>query len=174
MSEQPPPNPFDPPQPYGQQPPPPPGYGQQPPPAYGAPPAYGPPAGYGPPPAYGPPDAFAPTGYAPQSFAPPKTGNGFAVAALVVSIVGLVGSWIPFFGLVLPLVAIGLGIAGIVRSRRVGSGKAMAISGLVVALVALVIATAISIYSLRFVDCFKPGTTTIEQQNCIDDKVRNG
>jgi hypothetical protein len=91
-----------------------------------------------------------------------------------VAIVALLGCWIPFFGLVLPLVALGLSIAGLVRGRRVGSGKGMAISGLVIAIVALLVAAAVSIYSLRFVDCFKPGMTPEQQQSCVDDKIRNG
>jgi len=138
MSEQPPPNPYGPPQP----------------------PAYGPPEGY-PAPAYGQP-----------SFAPPKTSNGLAIAALVVALVGLLGCLFPFVGVVLPTVAIGLGIAGLVRARRIGGGKGMAISALIIGAVALVVSIAISVYLLRFVDCFKPGMTQQQQQTCTEDKIR--
>ena len=96
-----------------------------------------------------------------------------AIAALVVALVGLLGCWFPFFGVVLPAVALGLGIAGLVRSRKIGSGKGMAISALIVGAVALVVAIAISVYVLRFVDCFKPGMTQ-QQQTCTEDKIRGG
>jgi hypothetical protein len=97
-----------------------------------------------------------------------------AVAALIVAIIGLLGCWIPFLGVGLPVVAVGLGIGALVRSRKVGAGKGMAISGLIIGLFALVVAVGISIYSLRFIDCYKGGTTQQEQRQCIEDKVRNG
>ena len=143
MSEPPPPNPFDPPKP----------------------PAYGPPQ----PPAYGPPQ---PPAYGQPSFAPPKTSNGLAIAALVVALVGLLGCWFPFLGVVLPVIAIGLAIAGLVRSGKISSGKGMSISALIIGAVTLVVAIGISVYVLRFVDCFKPGMTQEQQQTCTEDKIR--
>jgi hypothetical protein len=69
----------------------------------------------------------------------PKRSNGFGVAALVIGIVALVGSAIPFVNYVtgpLAFVALALGIVGIVLKNR---PKAAAIAGTIIAAVALLI-----------------------------------
>lgn len=63
-------------------------------------------------------------------------GNGFAIAAFVLGLVGFLVTWIPFFiGLVLgglpDVLAIVFGICGIVRANRVGRGMGLAVTGLV-------------------------------------------
>ncbi|HKT05148.1 MAG TPA: DUF4190 domain-containing protein [Rugosimonospora sp.] len=100
-------------QPYGQQAP---AYGQ---PTYGQP-SYGQ-SGYGQP-GYGQPQSPPPYPPAP----PAKGGNGFAVASLIFGIIGGI-----------PL-AIGFGIAGLVRSAKVGRGKAMSVIGIVLSLLWLI------------------------------------
>ena len=174
MSEQPPVNPQDPNQPaYGA--PPQPAYGSQPPPppvapSYAPPPPshpQQPPPGYPQAPLGYPP---APQGY-PQQFAPPAN-NGIAIAALVVSIVALVLCWIPYLGLPLPLVAIGLAIAGLVRARKIGKGMGLAVTGLLIGLVALLAAVTITVFVTKtFGDCFKVDLTKAEQQTCLDNKT---
>lgn len=70
----------------------------------------------------------------PPAVATPR--NGFAIAALVIGIWSLVMVMVPFFiglffGGIPSLIAIGFGIAGIVRSRKLGGlGSGMAITGL--------------------------------------------
>ncbi|GAA3339078.1 hypothetical protein GCM10017714_13100 [Curtobacterium pusillum] len=65
-----------------------------------------------------------------------QPGNGLAVAALVLGIFGFLVTWVPFFiGLLLggvpDVLAIILGICGIVRANRVHRGMGMAVTGLV-------------------------------------------
>ena len=111
--------------PYGPQPPPPPtpplGYGypqqdpyaQQPQQGYGYPqqPGYDQQLGYG---GYG-----GPTGQ----------NNGLATASMVVGIVSLVG--VCFFGWITGIVAVGLGIAGVNKSKITGTGRGQSIAGIV-------------------------------------------
>lgn len=108
-------------------PPPPPPFGTPPPPSYGGPgdgaPGYGPPPGYGPQPGYGPP--------------PGGGSNGMAVAALIVGITALVTVCLSPAG----IIAVGLGIAGLSRAKRMGgTGKGMAIGGIVTGALALLVA----------------------------------
>jgi hypothetical protein len=108
---------------YGQQPPP---YGQQPP-GYGQPPPYGQPYGQQP---YGQP-AYG------QQFAQPP-GNGMGVAGFVTGLLGLLLFWIPVLGIVLALLGVCLGGAGISSGKRRGASTGLAIAGLVLGLVALI------------------------------------
>ncbi len=104
-----------PPPPYGS---PPPVYGAPPPPYGGPPPTYGGPAG-------GPPGFGA--GFGGYTGPLPPAKNGLAVAALVVGILAIFG----FFTLVIPLLAIGLGLGAASKAKRSngvvgGAGKARA------------------------------------------------
>ncbi len=94
------------------------GYGQ--PPGHGYPPGYG--YGYGP----------APT-------------NGLAITALILGIVSLLGGIIPILGWFaspFALAAVGFGIAGLSRGKRVGRGRGLAAGGLVTGVLALLAITA--------------------------------
>lgn len=111
-------------QPYGAAPTQP--YGEAPAPAYGGAPAY--PAG----PTYGAPSYPAYPGVYPTmypGYAPPPQGtDGVAIAALATTLGGLVLT----AGMAAP-VGLGLGIWGLVRTRRSGrSGKGMSIAAIVV------------------------------------------
>jgi len=113
------PDPFAPPDLYG------------PPPGFGAPP---PPPGY-PPPGY-PPPGYAPAGYPPGTwpgYAPPRT-NGFAVASLVLSLVG----WLPCgVGSVLAVIFGFIARDQIKRSQSREHGSGMATAGIVIGFVAI-------------------------------------
>ncbi len=80
--------------------------------------------GYNQPGAPGAPPMGAPGGEAPQ-------GNGLAVAALVVGILGVVLFFLPFVGLILAILGVVFGASGMNKSNRIGGkGKGMAIAGL--------------------------------------------
>lgn len=99
-------------QPYGQQPPPP-GYGYQ-------DPSYG---------------GFQQPGYG--GYGPTGQNNGVATAGMVVGIVSIVGFC--FLGGFLGLVALGLGIGGLNRSKTTGTGRSQAIAGIVLGSIGVVI-----------------------------------
>ena len=89
-----------------------------------------------PPGAYPPPPPFA----APYSYAPPQTGNGYAITALVLGLISLFLSWFPGVDWVLGALAIIFGAVGISTARRRGgAGRGMAIAGLVLGVVTAVL-----------------------------------
>lgn len=89
-----------------------------------------PPAAYPPPPPFG----------APYPYAPPQTGNGYAIAALVLGLVSLILSWFPGVDWVLAALAIIFGAVGIsTAARRGGVGRGMAMAGLVLGVVTAVL-----------------------------------
>lgn len=69
--------------------------------------------------------------------------SGLAVAGLVVGIVAIIGSWIPFLNLGsawIAVIAIGLSIAGIVITRKgPKGGKGVAIAGLVLGIITIIV-----------------------------------
>ncbi len=111
-------------------------WGQNPPPP--APPSAPPPQPA--PPAYAPPQAPAPGQYlpAPQApapqFAQPQSrgGEGQAIAALVIGIVGLLTWCLPILGVPLAIIGIVLGVMGMKSSKRT-----LAIIGLVLCALSL-------------------------------------
>ena len=119
-----------------------------------------------------PPQAAPGGGYppqVPQQFQPPhqpqplaQKGNGLAVAALVLGIIALVFCWIPFLNvlsIILGLIGLGLGVpelVGALRGRR--SGKGMAITGVILSVVAIIVAIAISAAATVAVDDALSGT----------------
>lgn len=85
----------------------------------------------------------APPVYTPDQVIVQKTGNGLAVAALVLGLLGLLISWIPFlfflwglFGVL--AIIFGAIAASISRKEPMRGGKGMAITGLVTGILTLV------------------------------------
>jgi hypothetical protein len=72
---------------------------------------------------------------------PVAQSNGVAIAALIVGIISVVVCWIPFFGLVPPIVGIILGIIG----RRKPVQQGISLAGLVLSIVGLVGALVITL-----------------------------
>jgi hypothetical protein len=101
-----------------------------------------PPAQPTPPPDF--PPRGMPYGYgASQTIIYGRETNGIAIAAGVCGIIAVVLSWIPFvdyISIVLGALAIILGIVGLRRADGYGSGKGMAITGIVCGSVGLAIA----------------------------------
>lgn len=85
--------------------------------------------------AYGVPPAY---GYAPQVIVHQTPSNGLGVGGFVCGLLGLIFFWVPFFGLVLGLLGLILGGAGISSGRKSGAGIGLAIAGLVLGLVSLI------------------------------------
>ncbi len=93
---------------------------------------------------------YAPPGYAYQQmyaagygYPAPATGNGMAVAALVLGILSVVLSWLPFFDWVLAALAIIFGAVGISRAnQRMGAGKGMAVAGVILGIITIALGLA--------------------------------
>jgi hypothetical protein len=76
-------------------------------------------------------------------------GNGMAVTGMVIGIVALVLCWFLFLNWVLAVLGIIFSALGIVRARKVGKGKGMAIAGLICAIVGGALGTVISVVAMR-------------------------
>lgn len=84
--------------------------------------------GYPPQPPYG-------YGYPQQ---PSSSTNGLGVAGFVCGLLGLVFFWIPFVGIVLAILGVIMGAAGMTQARRVHNSAGLAIAGLVLGIIALI------------------------------------
>ena len=107
--------------------------------------------GYGQTAAYGATAAYPQAGYG--NYATPGSGGpgkGLAIAALVVGIIALLGSWIPFGGwffAFLGLVAIVLGIVGVVQANKGrAGGKGMAVIGAVLGALSIIVAILVTVF----------------------------
>ncbi len=80
---------------------------------------------------YPPPAPYPGLGYQTQS----EPGSGLAIAGFILGIIGIVSSWFPFFGIVIPIVGIILSALG----RRSVSRRLFATIGLVLSIIAAVI-----------------------------------
>lgn len=100
-----------------------------------------------PPAAY--PSEYPPPGH-PSYGRPPATRptNGLAIAALVLGVLTLLFSVVPFVnlvGLLTGLVAVGLGLGGLAHARRHGAGGAMAGFGIATAVVGMVVSVLVTV-----------------------------
>jgi hypothetical protein len=104
-----------------------------PPPGAGAPGGFPPPGGGYPPPGGG----FQGGGYPPPQA---QQTNGLAIASLVIGIIGILSCVVPPIG----LVALILGVLGLNKAKQLnGSGKGLAIGGIVTGIVGMVAGTAL-------------------------------
>lgn len=72
----------------------------------------------------------------------PRKDNGLAVAGFVLGLLGFLGSFVPLLNIpaiVIAVVGLILGIFGITTARKAGTGKGLAVSGVVLAALAIVI-----------------------------------
>lgn len=103
-------------------------------------------------------------------------GNGIATAALTCGIIGMLIAWIPFVvvaGIVLGVLALVFGIKGVRRAASVGSGRGMAITGIVtgsLTLLLAIIGVVLSVVFIRAVaDFIEPGPVQAEFSECTLD-----
>jgi hypothetical protein len=84
-----------------------------------------------------------------------RVSKGLAISALVVGIVTFVSAWIPFWGLLLALTGVGLGIAALVKRQP----KGYAITGLALSLFGLIVAL---VFTSAFIYFLNQGTTGVK------------
>lgn len=112
-----------------------PGPPQQPYPPYGAP--YGP--GAPPPPAY-------------HGYAQPRTGNGRAIAGMVLGILAIVLCWLTFFDAVFVVLGLIFSLLALGDSKRTGRNRGMAVTGIICSIVGAVLATVLTVVIFHAAD----------------------
>jgi hypothetical protein len=102
-----------------------------------------------------------------------RPGNGVAVAALVCGLVAMLFAWMPVFvviGIVLGVLGLVFGIRGRTRARRVGSGAAMAVTGIVSGSAALGLSIVGIVFTVSLirevVDFLEPGPFEAHVLSC--------
>lgn len=149
----------------------PPGYtGQVPPPQ---PAAYHPSTGHQPAPHPNFPAVPSPPPYSVQ-YPQPRTGNGKAIAAMVLGIGSIVFCWLSIFDavLIVPAVIFGAIALSDANRRPAKEGKNLAVAGICCALVGAVLATLLTVvYYHKFSSCldYKAGSSQYNQ--CINDHI---
>jgi hypothetical protein len=115
------------------------------------------------------PDGAAPLPRAPR----PHAGNGIAVAAITCGLIALVFAWMPVFvviGIVLGVLGLVFGIRGRRRARYVGSGEAIALTGIVsgsAALALSIVGIVLTVSLVReLVDFMEPGPHEARVVSC--------
>lgn len=101
------------------------------------------------------PPTAAPAPVQPQVVFVEKKSNGLATAAMVLGILAIAFSWIPFINVLsipLAFVAIGLGIPGLLKALKSNIGKVKAIVGIALAALALVLGFAVNSAAVSAVD----------------------
>lgn len=91
---------------------------------------------------YDPPGAYEQPGYA--DYPPPRRpSSGLAITALVLGVLGLLGSWF-VLGAGLGIIAIIIGAVALARiNRGTASGRGMAITGIVLGVISILVAAAV-------------------------------
>ena len=87
--------------------------------------------------------------------APAKGSNGLATAGFVLGLLGLLASWIPVLnivGMILGVIGAVLAAVGLVKSKKTGAGKGFAITGLVLGVLAVIIAIVVNVAFVNAVD----------------------
>lgn len=118
-----------------------------------------------------------------QQPAAPVPGGGYAIAALVCALVGLVLCWTVVGGLVLGLLGLIFGIVALRRASRHGSpGRIMGLFGLLLGILAMIASVVIVVVGVSlfkdsdirrsfssYSDCLDHATTQADRQQCADD-----
>jgi len=79
---------------------------------------------------------------------PAKASNGLATAGFVLGLIGLLGSFIPLInivGIVIGVVGAVLAAVGLAKAKKSGVGKGLAMSGLILGLLALIIGIIVNV-----------------------------
>jgi hypothetical protein len=104
--------------------------------------------------------------------------NRIATAAMVCGIIGVVLAWVPFVfvaGTVLGILALIFGISGLKKSKTVGKGRGLAISGIATGTTALllsVVGVILSVVVFRAIDDFaSPGPLEIRSIECESTQI---
>lgn len=90
----------------------------------------------------------APVAYPTPPPAPVKTSNGLATAGFVLGLLGFLGSFIPVLnigGILLGVLGAILAAIGLSKAKKTGTGKGLALSGLILGVLALIIGIVVNV-----------------------------
>lgn len=153
----------------------PPGY--TPPPPTAAPPGTSPPPPYGYP-AYGQqPQQYPHYGPPPPPYSPypqPGTGNGKAIAGLVLGIVSILFCWTTLFDVVPVVLGLIFGFVGLNQASRLPGhqGRGQAVAGIVCSVIGAVLAIVLTVWVVHLAnECGGFGTDSTVLQQCIQDHI---
>ena len=85
----------------------------------------------------------------------PKGSNGLATAGFVLGLLGLLTCWIPvlnILGIILGILGVVLAAVGLTKSKKVATGKGLAIAGIVLGVLAVLFAILINVAFSKAVD----------------------
>jgi hypothetical protein len=104
----------------------------------------------------------------------PRTGNGKAIASLVLGIASIVFCWLSILDALFVVLAVIFGLIALNEAKRKpsGEGRGMAISGIACAVVGAILATILTfvIYN-KFRDCINLGTGSSAYKQCISNHM---
>lgn len=86
---------------------------------------------------------------------PAKASNGLATAGFVLGLLGFLGSFIPVLnigGIVIGVVGAVLAAVGLAKAKKLGAGKGLAMSGLILGLLALIIGIVVNVAFVNLVN----------------------
>lgn len=109
-----------------------------------------------------PQPAPPPPAFTPPPAPPARSSNGLATAGFVLGLLGLLGSFIPLInvvGIVLGVLGAILAAVGLAKAKRTGAGKGLAMAGLVLGVLAVVVAIVINVVFANAVDDALGATT---------------
>ncbi|MFJ1544195.1 DUF4190 domain-containing protein [Streptomyces sp. NPDC088246] len=104
---------------------------------------------------------------------PPVGRNGLAVAAMVLGLISLMTS-IVFVGGLLGGIGLILGIVGLKTTKRTGSGRGKAITGVVTSAIAIVVSILVALFMVWYAnktqECYRP--ESIQQyKQCVHQQL---
>ncbi|MFD8292470.1 DUF4190 domain-containing protein [Streptomyces lavendulae] len=103
----------------------------------------------------------------------PADRNGLAVAAMVLGVIGWITS-IVFIGGPLGVIGLILGVAALRKSKRTGTGRGMAVTGLVTSSLAIVVSILVAVFMTWYAnetqECYDPGSFR-QYRQCVHDQL---
>lgn len=115
-------------------------------------------------------------------YAPPQgvqENNGLALAALILGILSIPAIFTVFGGIILGIIAVILGIVGVRKANSIvgpGARKGMAVTGLVLGLIAAVVSAVMLVFGIFFAkdmveECSQFQNDQEQFEQCVDDAV---
>ena len=115
-------------------------------------------------------------------YAPPQgvqENNGLALAALILGILSIPAIFTVFGGIILGIIAVILGIVGVRKANSIvgpGARKGMAVTGLVLGLIAAVVSAVMLVFGIFFAkdmveECSQFQNDQEQLEQCVDDAV---